>query len=53
MTEKGKKGNFIARAPNYKQIIVKKAKLGNKYRIKVVKAHPSYLEGKIEHLFRK
>ncbi|MCD6522716.1 MAG: tRNA (N(6)-L-threonylcarbamoyladenosine(37)-C(2))-methylthiotransferase [Candidatus Diapherotrites archaeon] len=53
VTEKGKKGNFIARAPNYKQIIVKKAKLGNKYRIKVVKAHPSYLEGKIEHLFRK
>jgi len=44
--EKGRKGGFIARLPNYKQLVLKHARLGQELRVLVTRAHSRYLEGK-------
>ena len=45
VSEKGSKGNFVGRTNSYKQIVVKENRLGSFCSVKLLKAHPTYLEG--------
>jgi len=47
VVEKGRKGNFIGRASNYKAIAIEKNLLGKFADVKIKKAHKCYLEGEI------
>jgi threonylcarbamoyladenosine tRNA methylthiotransferase CDKAL1 len=43
-----KRGNkFLARLPNYKAVILKKGKIGEFVKVKIIEAMPNYLIGKI------
>jgi MiaB-like tRNA modifying enzyme len=44
--QKGRKGGWVARLPNYKQAVLKEASPGEKTRVEIVKAHSRYLEAK-------
>jgi threonylcarbamoyladenosine tRNA methylthiotransferase CDKAL1 len=46
ITEK-RGGTFLARLPNYKAVILKKGKLGEFVKVKIIEAMPNYLIGKI------
>ncbi len=46
-SDEGRRGNIIARSPNYKQVIIKDAKLGEFYYVKVVSASLHSLNGEI------
>lgn len=45
VTKKGKKGGYMARLPNYKPIIVKRATPGEFIKVKITEAKPTYLLG--------
>lgn len=47
VTKKGKKGGYMARLPNYKPVIVERAKPGEFIRVKITEAKPTYLLGDI------
>lgn len=49
VTEKGKKGGYVVRLPNYKPLIVNKADPGEFIKVKVEEAKPTYLIGSIEN----
>ncbi|MCD4739753.1 tRNA (N(6)-L-threonylcarbamoyladenosine(37)-C(2))-methylthiotransferase [archaeon] len=42
--EKGRKGGFIARLPNYKQALLEQAEIGETTKIRIIKAFPTYLK---------
>ncbi len=43
VTEKGKKGNFVGRAANYKPVVIRQNALGKFIRVKIRKAFPTYV----------
>lgn len=42
--EHGKKGGFIARLPNYKQVILEDAHLGERLKVKITRAYSKFLK---------
>lgn len=42
--ERGKKGGFVGRLPNYKQVLLEDADIGKKYNVLVSKAFPNYVK---------
>ncbi|MEA1905098.1 MAG: TRAM domain-containing protein, partial [Candidatus Hadarchaeota archaeon] len=47
IVEKGKKGGYVVRLPNYKPAIVKRGKPGDFATIRITEARPTYLMGEI------
>jgi MiaB-like tRNA modifying enzyme len=47
IVEKGKKGGYVARLPNYKPAIVERGELGNFVTIGITEARPTYLLGEV------
>ncbi len=47
VVERGKRGGFVARLPNYKPVIVERVEPGEFVRIKITGAKPTYLVGEV------
>lgn len=47
IVEKGKKGGYVVRLPNYKPEIIRDGKIGDFVKIKITDARPTYLLGEV------